>query len=151
MFQCKTSQMHRSLLLWHTLTSITQNVLLHSFLAFNSFHWTLWNSASIIRGKLSLANFLLPSNSSLYVFFNFLLFQKTDFPSPRPLPLIQPSRVGIFLFIGNLTPLNSKLGSVPPRPSFSDCSHITLQWCAGQTWTYSWELTVHVPTQFCLW
>ena len=76
--------MHRSQLLWHTLLSIKQNVLLHSFLAFNSFHWTLWNSAvSIIRGKLSSANFPISSNSSWYVFFNFLLFQKTGFPPSK--------------------------------------------------------------------
>ena len=124
--------MHRSLLIWHTLISIKQNDLLLSFLAFNSFHWTLWKSAgSIIRGKLSSANLPISSNSSLYGFFNFYSFRELTFPFPMPLLLTQPSHVGIPLFTRRPDTTELKAGISASQNLISDCSHITLQWCAG--------------------
>lgn len=119
--------------------------LCHSFLAFNSFHWTLWNSAvSIIRGKFVISKLSISSNSSRYVFFNFLLFQKTGFPLPRLLLLIQPSHVGIFLFThrpDTLTELKVSQCLLDARFQTSLISY--LSGVLEQTWAYSWESTVH--------
>lgn len=126
--------MHRLPLIFYALTSIKQNLLLLSF----SY---LENPSTEPSGLQALwsAKSPISSNSSLNVFFNFLLLQKTGFPSP-PKDLNFPSSLpkwGSFHSHMGLVAPNwdlEPMSSCSPSP-FPDDSHTTLlQWYVGAGW-----------------